>query len=168
MVCRCPAPLGLDVPGRAAVRTSAPKEARDDQGVTMVGLVVVVVILALLVTAVLLGVGTTRSTHHELALPTRAAFVSCRSTVAAVKAALQVYRAETATGSYPATLADLAASTGQANGPVLKQAPQAAAGALTKDGWALVSYDRTRGTFEVATARGPTRPTGTPTVCKGA
>ena len=147
----------------------AATKTRDDRGVTLVGLVVVIVVLATLVTAVLLGVGiTTRSTRHELALPTRAAFVSCRSTVAAVKAALQVYRAETATGSYPATLADLAVTTGQPNGPVLKQAPQTAAGALTKDGWALVSYDRTRGTFEVATARGPTRPTGTPTVCKGA
>ena len=151
------------------MRSLVRKETRDDQGVTLVGLVVVIVVLATLVTAVLLGVGNTaRSTRHERALPTRAAFVSCRSTVAAVKAALQVYRAETPTGSYPATLADLAASTGQANGPVLKQAPQTAAGALTKDGWALVSYDRTHGTFEVATIRGPTRPTGTPTVCKGA
>ena len=151
------------------MRSLARKKSRGDQGVTLVGLVVVVVILVALAAAVLLGVGTTgKGSRHELALPARAAFASCKSTVAAVKAALQVYRAETLTGSYPATLADLAASTGQANGSVLKQAPQAAAGALTKDGWALVSYDRTRGTFEVATARGPTRPTGTPTVCKGA
>ena len=144
------------------------KDARDDQGATLMGLVVVVVILALLVTAVLLGVGTTRSTRHELALPARAAFTSCRATVAAVKAALQVYRVETLTGSYPATLADLAATTGQANGPVLKQAPPTTTAALTKVGWVLVLYDRGRGTFEVATIRGPTRPTGTPTVCKGA
>ena len=163
-------PGGYAVPAclHSRARRMRRKEARGDQGVTLVGLVVVIVVLATLVTAVLLGVGiTTRSTRHELALPTRAAFVSCRSTVAAVKAGLQVYRAETLTGSYPPTLADLAAA-GQANGPVLKQAPQTAADALTKDGWALVSYDRAPGTFEVATARGPTRPTGTPTVCKGA
>ncbi len=145
------------------------KETRGDQGATLIGLVAVIVVLAVLAAAVLLAVSsTTKRTRHELALPARAAYASCRSTIVAVKAALQVYRAEMVTGNYPATLADLAASTGQANGPVLKQAPQTAAGALTKDGWELVSYDRTRGTFEVATARGPTRPTGTPTVCKGA
>ena len=145
------------------------KETRGDHGVALVGLVVVIVILAVLVTVVLLAVGTTtKGARHELAQPARAAFASCRSTVVTVKEALQVYRAEVVTGNYPATLADLAVATGQANGPVLKQAPQTHAGALTKDGWVLVSYDRTRGTFEVATVRGATRPTGTPTVCKGA
>ena len=145
------------------------REARGDQGVTLVGLVVVIVVLSVLVAVVLQALGTTtKGTRHELAQPARAAFASCRSTVVTVKAALQVYRAEVVTGSYPATLADLAVADGQANGPVLKQAPQTAAGALTKDGWALVSYDRARGTFEVATVRGATRPTGTPTVCKGA
>lgn len=142
---------------------------RDERGATLVGLVAVIVILAVLVAALLLALGSAaKRTRHELALPARAAFISCRSTVGAVKAALQAYRAEMVTGNYPATLADLAAATGKANGPVLKQAPQTTVGALTKDGWALVSYDRTRGTFDVATIRGATRPTGTPTVCKGA
>lgn len=107
------------------------KETRGDQGVTLVGPVLVILILAVLVTGVLLVVGsTTERTRHEPALASRAAFASCRSTVAGVKAALQVYRAERATGSYPATLANLAVATGQANGPVLKQAPQTAAGPL--------------------------------------
>ena len=147
----------------AATRT------RDDRGVTLVGLVAMVVVLALVATVVLVTVGrTTRATHRELSLPAHAAVVACRSTVASVKAALQTYRAESATGTYPATIADLAVAATAAQGPVLRTAPHTVRSALSKDGWAFVTYDRARGTFEVATVHGPTRPTATPTVCEGA
>jgi Tfp pilus assembly protein PilE len=145
----------------------------DDEGVVLVQLLVVVALLAILAAIALVAVGTTTTTgpRRPAAAPAARAYASCRTTVASVESALQAYKAEEPTGTYPATLRMLAERTSvRTAGPWLRSAPSTTAtpAGLSTHGWAITSYRSATGTFDVATAHGPARPTRTPTVCKGA
>jgi general secretion pathway protein G len=136
------------------------KEKKGDEGFTLIELLIVIIILAILATIVIFAVGTTTK---------NAALASCKSTVKTVQTALEAYKAQTPTGTYPATLAVLATkTTANTNGPWLKAMPNTNTTTL-KSGWAI-HYNGTVGTFTVTTKTHTTatRSTSTATVCKGA
>lgn len=140
------------------------KKRRGDEGFTLIELLIVIIILAILATIVIFAVGTTTK---------NAALASCKSTVKTVQTALEAYKAQTPTGTYPATLGALTAAattTGTTVGPWLKAAPNTITTTL-KSGWAI-DYAGATGTFRVVTKATTTtthsRLTSTPTVCKGA
>ena len=140
------------------------KEKKGDEGFTLIELLIVIIILAILATIVIFAVGTTTK---------NAALAACQSTVKEIQTALEAYKAQNATGHYPATLAALA-TPATTNGPWLKTAPHTSAGTanatLKKYGWVFTSYSTTTGKFTVLT-KGTTsasKPTTTATVCKGA
>ena len=139
------------------------KKRRDDEGFTLIELLIVIIILAILATIVIFAVGTTTK---------NAALASCKSTVKTVQTALEAYKAQTPTGTYPATLGALTSAvttTGTTVGPWLKAAPNTNTTTL-KSGWAI-DYSGATGAFVVvtkATATTHSRSTSTPTVCKGA
>ena len=135
------------------------KEKKGDEGFTLIELLIVIIILAILATIVIFAVGTTTK---------NAAFASCQSTVKEIQTALEAYKAQTATGTYPANLAALA-TTATTKGPWLKTAPHTLTTTVTKFGWAFTAYNSTKGTFTVTTKGTATvRKTNTATVCKGA
>ena len=141
------------------------KKRRDDEGFTLIELLIVIIILAILATIVIFAVGTTTK---------NAALASCKSTVKTVQTALEAYKAQTPTGTYPATLGALTSAvttTGTTVGPWLKAAPNTNTATL-KSGWAIDYTDALAGTFHVVTkattSTTHSRPTSTPTVCKGA
>ncbi|MDA8310666.1 MAG: prepilin-type N-terminal cleavage/methylation domain-containing protein [Actinomycetota bacterium] len=141
---------------------------RDEWGFSVIELLVAIAILAILAASAAFALGTTSTGRHRpSARLASAAVASCRSTVKSVQTALEAYKAQAMTGSYPATLEDLTAATTTA-GPWLRQVPRTVTTTLSRYGWALVTYRNTTGTFKVATAHGGTRPTRTPTACKGA
>ena len=130
------------------------KQRRDDEGFTLIELLIVIIILAILATIVIFAVGTTTK---------NAALASCKSTVRTTQTALEAYKAQIATGTYPASITDLTRATGT-RGPWLKQAPNQTANTL-KSGWAIVTYKT--GAFKVKTKTG-VKATSTKTVCVGA
>ena len=143
------------------------KSRKGDEGFTLIELLIVIIILAILATIVIFAVGTTTK---------NAALASCKSTVKTVQTALEAYKAQTATGTYPATLAALGTKTptNATNGPWLKSVPSPT---LAKNGYAFSAYSPTTGTFDVATktqAAQPASTTGktiagkTVTICAGA
>ena len=138
----------------------------------LIQLLILAIFLAILATIVILTVGTTTEGPRRLLAPAaNAAYASCKSTVETVKTGLDVYKAQAATGTYPATLTVLTMKTTvNTDGPWLKTAPNTTAtpSGLAKYGWAITTYSSTTGTFKVATVHGPPRPTSTRTVCKGA
>jgi type II secretion system protein G len=150
---------------------------RGDEGFTLIELLIVIIILAILATIVIFAVGTTTK---------NAALASCQSTVKTVQTALEAFKAQTATGSYPTAtqgIAVLATKTGTApttKGPWLKSAPHYKAttsqttATVVKYGWVLTAYTgtptlATAGTFKVQTKGTPTAQlTNAANVCKGA
>ena len=136
------------------------KARRNDEGFTLIEPLIVIIILAILATIVIFAVGTTTK---------NAALASCKSTVKTTQTALEAYKAQIATGTYPTSITALTTKNSTTQGPWLKQAPNQTATTL-KSGWAIVSYSSTTGTFSVKTKTGttPIRPTSTKTVCKGA
>ena len=139
------------------------KQRRGDEGFTLIELLIVIIILAILATIVIFAVGTTTK---------NAALASCKSTVKTTQTALEAYKAQTPTGTYPATITALTtatSTTGTTVGPWLKAAPNQSATTL-KSGWAIVSYSPTAGSFSVKTKATATsiRATSTKTVCAGA
>ena len=145
------------------------KKERGDEGFTLIELLIVIIILAILATIVIFAVGTTTK---------NAALASCRSTVKTVQTALEAFKAQTPTGTYPAHLSTLATTVGTgatAKGPWLKSAPHTATATVAKYGWAFVNYNSTPGTFSVkvkgtttATGHGAGQPTSSTKVCVGA
>ena len=135
-------------------------------------LIIVTIVLAILATIMILTVGTTTKGRGRLVAPAaNAAYASCKSTVETIMAGLEVYKAQSATGTYPATLTILTTkTTANTGGPWLRSVPNTTVtpSGLAKYGWAITTYSSTAGTFEVATLHGPPRPTSTRTVCKGA
>ncbi len=148
------------------------KVKRDEAGFVLIQLVILTIVLAILATIVILTVGTTTKGPRRLLAPAaNAAYASCKSTVETVKTGLELYSAQAAPGAYPATLTVLTTkTTANTGGPWLKSVPNTTVtpSGLAKYGWAITTYSRTAGTFKVATAHGPPRPTSTRTVCKGA
>ena len=148
------------------------KVKRDEAGFVLIQLVILTIVLAVLATIVILTIGTTtRAPRRLLAPAANAAYASCKSTAETIKAGLEEYKAQATTGTYPATLTILTTKTTvNTDGPWLKAAPNTTAtpSGLAKYGWAITTYTSTTGTFKVATAHGPPRPTSTRTVCKGA
>ncbi|MDA8316827.1 MAG: prepilin-type N-terminal cleavage/methylation domain-containing protein [Actinomycetota bacterium] len=137
---------------------------RGDEGFTLIELLIVIIILAILATIVIFAVGTTTK---------NAALASCQSTVKTVQTALEAYKAQTPTGSYPTALTKLATTVTvgtTTKGPWLKTAPHTGATTVTKYGWAFVAYNSATGKFTVKTkgTTGAARSTSTPSVCKGA
>ena len=135
------------------------RQRKGDEGFTLIELLIVIIILAILATIVIFAVGTTTK---------NAALAACRSTVKTVQTALEAYKAQIATGTYPATITKLTGTTG-GRGPWLKQAPNQKTTNLSTSGWAIVTYKQAAGTFTVKT-NGTTagKLTSTKTVCKGA
>ena len=136
------------------------KARRNDEGFTLIELLIVIIILAILATIVIFAVGTTTK---------NAALAACKSTVKTTQTALEAYKAQQPTGTYPATLTTLASKTASnTDGPWLKAMPNTDTATL-KSGWAII-YKGTTGTFTVQTKTTTTsiRPTSTKTVCKGA
>ena len=130
------------------------KEKKGDEGFTLIELLIVIIILAILATIVIFAVGTTTK---------NAALAACKSTVKTTQTALEAFKAQNPTGSYPATITALLTPTSTGNGPWLKSAPAAT---VTKAGWAIV-YKGSTGTFTVTTKAG-TLATSAPKVCTGA
>ena len=140
------------------------KKRRGDEGFTLIELLIVIIILAILATIVIFAVGTTTK---------NAALASCKSTVKTTQTALEAYKAQTATGTYPKALATLAKTVKvgtTTKGPWLKTAPHTGAATVTKYGWAFTAYSTSSGTFTVTTKGTKTTPlkTNSATVCKGA
>ena len=134
------------------------KARRDDEGFTLIELLIVIIILAILATIVIFAVGTTTK---------NAALAACKSTVKTTQTALEAFKAQIATGTYPATITRLTKATGT-QGPWLKQAPNQVATTL-KSGWAITGYNSTTGTFKVVTkGTAAGKSTSTKTVCVGA
>ena len=146
------------------------RRQRGDEGFTLIELLIVIIILAILATIVIFAVGTTTK---------NAALASCQSTVKTVQTALEAFKAQTPTGTYPTHLATLAKKVGTgttAKGPWLKSAPHYTTTAsqtstnVKKYGWAFTAYSKTAtGTFKVQTkGTAAAKATSTATVCKGA
>ena len=136
------------------------KEKKGDEGFTLIELLIVIIILAILATIVIFAVGTTTK---------NAAFASCESTVKSVQTALEAYKAQTPTGTYPAALATLAKAVKigtTTKGPWLKSAPHTTT--QNKYGWAMTAYNKTTGAITVTTKTGGAHTTTSPTLCKGA
>ena len=138
---------------------------RGDEGFTLIELLIVIIILAILATIVIFAVGTTTK---------NAALASCQSTVKTVQTALEAFKAQTATGSYPGAISTLAKKV-TTKGPWLKSTPHYKTGAtkitatVKKYGWELTGYVPATGTFQVATKGSTTvAKTSTPKVCTGA
>ena len=132
------------------------KARRNEEGFTLIELLIVIIILAILATIVIFAVGTTTK---------NAALASCKSTVKTVQTALEAYKAQTPTGTYPASITVLTTKA-TTKGPWLKQVP---ATTYTKSGWAITGYVQATGKFTVKT-KGTTAGLATTnaTVCKGA
>jgi len=133
------------------------KQRRQDEGFTLIELLIVIIILAILATIVIFAVGTTTK---------NAAAAACQTTVKTVQTALEAYKAQSATATYPAKLTTLTKKTGT-NGPWLKQLPPIKP---TKSGWAIVTYKKTTGTFKVETKKTKKKVAATTVTaaCKGA
>jgi Tfp pilus assembly major pilin PilA len=178
-----------DVPGDAAAGEGADPHARaltalaarkttEQEGSTIIGLLVGIIILAILAAVVALAVDrTTKSASvagtttksASVAGTTRAASVAaCNQTVKTVETALEAYKAETPTGNYPRSLAALTTKTTDTptnpRGPWLSQIPSAQ---LAKNGYAITYTGTATGKLTVKT-KNTTLPGSTPTACRTA
>lgn len=120
------------------------KGRRGEEGFTLIELLIVIIILAILATIVIFAVGTTTK---------NAAVAACKSTVKTVETALEAYKAQTPTGTYPNALTTLTkkTTTVTANNPVgpwLKSLPNAT---VAHNGYAIGTYTKATGNFLVLT-----------------
>lgn len=160
---------------RNAAFACAARTGTDQEGSTLIGLLLTLIVLAILVTVVALSLGTTAKNppgpgttkSASVAGTTKSASVAaCNQTVETVEAAIDAYRAQSPTGDYPATLAALTTTTtgtpANPNGPWLRQVPSAH---VAKNGYAI-TYTAT-GTLTVKT-KTTTLPATTAKACKTA
>ncbi len=156
------------------------------EGSTLVGLVVGLIVLALLAGIVVLALGTptknapvtgttdhapvTGTTDHASVAGTtdNASVAACKQTVKTVQTALEAYKAQSPTGNYPTSLAELTTKTTDTptnpSGPWLTQVPSAR---LTKNGYAIVYRGTATGKLTVKT-KTTTLPGTTATACEAA
>lgn len=137
------------------------RRRRDEEGFTLIELLIVIIILAILATIVIFAVGTTTK---------NAAVAACKSTVKTVQTAIEAYKAQKATGTYPATLTVLTTKTGTpptTQGPWLKELPTAKKASA---GFQILttSYTATTGTFTVTVKTGGAKSASTAAACTGA
>ena len=132
----------------------------EEEGFTLIELLIVIIILAILATIVIFAVGTTTK---------NAAVAACKSTVKSTVTALEAYKAQTATGSFPTSIATLTTTvtvTGTVKGPWLRSKPPLT---TTTSGFEFTGYTTTNGKFTVVTKGTATGKTATTAaVCTGA
>jgi Tfp pilus assembly major pilin PilA len=155
----------------------------NQEGSTLIGLLIGIIVLAIFAAIVVSAVGTTTknasvagtknasrgTTKNASASATKNASVAaCNQTVETVETALEAYEAQTPTGGYPTTLAELTRKTTDTptnpKGPWLRQVPSAR---LTKNGYAITYTDTATGKVTVKT-KTTTLPGTTATACKAA
>jgi general secretion pathway protein G len=123
------------------------KQRRDEGGFTLIELLIVIIILAILAAIVVFAVGTTTGNAKAAA---------CNSDAKSVEVALEAYKAQSSTATYPPTGAagQTALTTGGPNGPWLRQWPSAT---VANQGYAITLDLSTAGQVDVTTgAGGPT------------
>jgi competence protein ComGC len=140
----------------------------DQEGATLIGLLVVIIGLAILASIVFIAVGTTTKNSSVGGTTKNSSVAACNQTVKTVETALEAYKAQTPTGNYPTSLAVLTTKTTDTptnpRGPWLKQLPSAQ---LTRDGYAIAYTDTATGKLRVKT-KTTTLPSTTATACKAA
>lgn len=141
---------------------------RSQEGSTLIGVVLGIIVLAVLACIVVLAVGTTTKNAPVAGTTKNASVVACNQTVKTLETALEAYKAQSSTGSYPTTLAVLTTKTTETptnpRGPWLKQVPSAQ---LTKNGYVISYTDTATGKLTVKT-KTTTLPGTTATACKAA